>query len=144
MTGQAKTFLTGVATAEGWSPATLLEVLFQYLDAERARSSDSYVRLADFIEGRRESERDGFVCSACAVSESEGAASAECDRCELCENCCPHGVVSCVGCGEAVDEQEAVSTYCGTLHATCLDAHARECAQCDEDGLYHGEIVKID
>lgn len=52
MTGQAKTFLTSVAAAEGWQPATLLELLYQFLDAERALSRDSYERLADFIGER--------------------------------------------------------------------------------------------
>jgi hypothetical protein len=35
-------------------------------------------------------EIEEFICSCCAVSETEGAQSAECDDCELCTNCCPH------------------------------------------------------
>jgi predicted RNA-binding Zn-ribbon protein involved in translation (DUF1610 family) len=46
--------------------------------------------------------------------------------------------VDCLVCGEAIeDEQEAVSTYCGSLHARCYDAHIQRCAVCDEDASHH-------
>jgi predicted RNA-binding Zn-ribbon protein involved in translation (DUF1610 family) len=49
-------------------------------------------------------------------------------------------LADCVACGRPIeDEQEAVSTPCGSLHADCFDAHIQQCAICDEDGAYHGD-----
>jgi hypothetical protein len=49
-------------------------------------------------------------------------------------------LADCVVCGQPIeDEQEAVSTYCGSLHSDCYDAHIQNCMVCDEDGAYHGD-----
>jgi hypothetical protein len=49
------------------------------------------------------------------------------------------GVVgdACVACGKPVYEGEDESTYCGTVHSGCLDAHLAGCEVCDVDGQYH-------
>lgn len=47
--------------------------------------------------------------------------------------------VECLVCELPVSEGEAESTYCGTVHESCLDEHKRTCAICDEDGEHHGD-----
>lgn len=44
---------------------------------------------------------------------------------------------ACVACDEPVYEGEDQSTYCGSVHEDCFPDHARECAVCDEDHVYH-------
>lgn len=39
----------------------------------------------------------------------------------------------CAECGESIGDEEAISTYCGSMHRQCLAEHKRKCGVCAAD-----------